>query len=60
LAQKFTTLPTLNDLFISELPPVARVIAVPSQPQFLFDSYFQFKCARPMPVYSVPGLIDHF
>lgn len=28
--------------------------------QFLFDSYFDIKCARPMPVYSVPGLIDHF
>jgi hypothetical protein len=24
------------------------------------DAYFNMKCARPMPTYSVPGLIDHF
>jgi len=26
----------------------------------LFDSFFKVICARPMPVYSVPGLVDHF
>lgn len=60
LAQKFTSLPTLGDTFIQENPPVSRVVAVPSAPQFLFDSHFEYKCARPMPVYSVPGLLDHF
>jgi len=60
LAQDFENLPTLNQTFIEENPPVERVIAVPSEPEFLFDSYFHLKCARPMPVYSVPGLIDHF
>jgi len=60
LAQDFTALPVLNDTFIQENPPVARVIAVPSEPQILFDSYFKLRCARPMPVYSVPGMIDHF
>lgn len=60
LAQKFTSLPTLGDTFIQENPPVSRVIAVPTAPQFLFDSHFEYKCARPMPVYSVPGLMDHF
>lgn len=60
LAQKFTALPTLNSIFIQDNPPVSRVIAVPSYPQFLFDAYFQLRCARPMPMYSVPGLIDHF
>lgn len=60
LAQKFTALPTLSPEFIVDDPPVDRVIAVPSQPQFLFDSYFDLRCARPMPLYSVPGLIDHF
>ncbi|QGH72837.1 MAG: major capsid protein [Microviridae sp. ct0DW36] len=60
LAQDFDTLPTLSDEFIVEDPPVDRVIAVPSQPHFLFDSYFNLNCARPMPVYGVPGLIDHF
>lgn len=60
LAQEFSSLPLLNDTFIRDYPPVDRVIATPSQAEFLFDAYFQLKCARPMPVYSVPGLIDHF
>ena len=60
LAQNFSSLPLLNAAFIVENPPVARVIAVPSEPQFLLDLYMDLKCARPMPVYSVPGLIDHF
>lgn len=60
LAQKFSSLPTLSSQFIEDNPPVERVIAVQSEPQFLFDSYIRLKCARPMPVYSVPGLVDHF
>jgi len=60
LAQNFGALPTLSSTFIEENPPVSRVIAVPSEPQFLFDAYFNLRCARPMPVYSVPGFIDHF
>lgn len=56
LAQKFTSLPTLNTDFIQESPPISRIQAVNTQPQFLFDAYFNLKCARPMPVYSVPGL----
>lgn len=60
LAQKFDSLPVLNSSFIEENPPVSRVLAVPSEPQFILDAYFKCKCVRPMPVYSVPGLIDHF
>jgi hypothetical protein len=60
LAQEFTSLPVLNQEFIVDNPPIARVSAVPSEPAFLFDSFFNLKTARPMPVYSVPGLIDHF
>ena len=60
LAQKFTGLPTLGADFIQENPPIDRVIAVPSEPHFLFDAYFDFVTARPMPTYSVPGLVDHF
>jgi hypothetical protein len=60
LAQTYTTLPTLSPTFIVENPPVARVIAVPSQPQFLFDAHMRLQCARPMPVYGVPGDIDRF
>ncbi|AXH77028.1 MAG: major capsid protein [Microviridae sp.] len=60
LAQNFGGLPTLSPTFIVENPPVSRIVAVPSQPQFLFDAYFQLHCARPMPVYGVPGDIDRF
>lgn len=60
LAQNFASLPLLNDTFIQENPPVSRVIAVPTSPHFIMDAYFNLKCARPMPVNSVPGLIDHF
>lgn len=60
LAQKFENRPVLNAEFITDNPPISRVVAVPSMPHVLFDSYLDLKCARPMPVYSVPGLIDHF
>lgn len=60
LSQEFATAPVLDAAFIVENPPVDRVIAVPSEPQFLMDTYIQMRCTRPMPVYGVPGLIDHF
>ena len=63
LAQRFTTLPSLNSTFIQENPPVSRALAVGSGAngqQFLLDTFFDCKTARPMPLYSVPGLIDHF
>lgn len=60
LAQKFDNLPTLSSQFIQDNPPVSRVVAVQSEPQFILDAWFDLKCVRPMPVYSVPGLVDHF
>jgi hypothetical protein len=63
LAQKFTSLPTLNSTFIQENPPVSRIVAVGSAAngqQFLCDTFFNNRVVRPMPLYSVPGLIDHF
>ena len=60
LSQDFAALPTLSASFIEEDPPIDRVIAVDTEPHFIFDSYFRLTCARPMPMYSVPGLIDHF
>ncbi|WNK14418.1 MAG: major capsid protein [Microvirus sp.] len=60
LAQNFSTKPTLNKTFIEEHVPLPRCLAVLTEPEFIFDSYFSLKCARPMPTYSVPGLIDHF
>ena len=60
LTQDFVALPELGPDFIVENPPIDRVIAVPTEPHILFDSFTEYRCARPMPVYSVPGLIDHF
>lgn len=59
-AQDFADTPVLNGPFIHEDPPIDRVIAVPGEPHFLLDMWFSLQCTRPMPVYSVPGLIDHF
>lgn len=60
LSQDFTEAPILGSTFIRDTPPVDRVIAVPAEPHFLFDGHFQLRCARPMPMYGVPGMIDHF
>lgn len=60
LSQKFENLPTLSAQFIQDDPPVNRILAVQNEPQFIIDSYIDMKCARPMPVYGVPGLVDHF
>jgi hypothetical protein len=63
LAQNFGSLPTLNATFIEDNPPVDRVVAVGSEAngkQFIFDAFFDVDMARPMPMYSVPGLVDHF
>ncbi|AXH77013.1 MAG: major capsid protein [Microviridae sp.] len=63
LAQKFTSLPTLNATFIQETPPLSRVLAVGAAAngqQLIFDSVFSMDWTRPLPMYSVPGLIDHF
>lgn len=63
LAQRFNSSPTLNATFIADTPPLSRVLAVgagANGQQLLFDAFFDIKAARPMPLYSVPGLIDHF
>lgn len=54
LSQDFSALPVLNDSFIQDNPPIDRVIAVSSEPQFLFDSYFQVRHTRPLPVFGTP------
>lgn len=62
-AQKFDALPALNGEFIQDqasYQAIRRISAVQSEPQFYLDAYLDLKCARPMPVYGVPGLLDHF
>lgn len=62
-AQKFDALPALNGEFIQDqasYQAIKRISAVQTEPQFYLDAYLDLKCARPMPVYGVPGLLDHF
>lgn len=59
-SQKFDNLPTLSNQFIQDNPPISRCLAVPSEPHFLMDAFFNLKCVRPMPLFGTPGLIDHF
>lgn len=60
LSQYFKTAPKLNPEFIEEDVPIGRIIAVPSEPQFLIDIGFKYITVRPMPMFGTPGLVDHF
>lgn len=60
LSQDFENLPLLNSAFISDNPPIDRVVAVPDEPQFIADFYHKLQTARPMPMFGVPGNIDRF
>ena len=60
LAEDFLDLPTLNAQFIRDTPPLNRVVAVPSEPRFIGDFYHKLICARPMPLFGVPGFVDRF
>jgi hypothetical protein len=62
LSEEFATRPTLGGTFIQSNTgaPLDRAIAVPSEPHFILDTYFNLKCVRPMPLYGVPGNLDHF
>ena len=56
LSQDFPTAPALNSEFITENVPIDRVVATPDEPHFKLDCYFNLRCARPMPMYGIPGL----
>lgn len=62
LADYYKTLPSLSDAWIREdSGNIDRVIAVTSAitHQFFADIYISCRSTRPMPMYSIPGLIDH-
>lgn len=56
LAEDFSSLPSLNTTFMNDSTPMVRVTTVTTEPDFLLDMWFDYKCARPLPVYSVPSL----
>lgn len=58
---KFTAQPTLNSTFMVQ--PSSQIgdtlVVTNTNTQFVADFYFDIKATRPMPMYSIPGLIDH-
>ncbi len=62
LSEDFAAAPTLGATFIESNTgtPLDRAIAINTEPHFIFDAYFDMQCARPMPLFGVPGNLDHF
>jgi len=58
-ALDFASAPELNETFLEDNPPIDRALAVNDTPQrdfVIFDSFYDYKHSRIMPVYGVPGL----
>lgn len=61
-ADYYEELPKLSAEWVQETyKNVDRTLAVQStlEDQYIADFWFKCKCTRPMPIYSIPGLIDH-
>lgn len=56
LAEDFASLPSLNSTFLKDQTPMSRVVTVTTEPHFILDLWFDYKCARPIPVHSIPSL----
>lgn len=64
-SQQFSALPTLNSTFIQDdtytvLNRNFSAGAAAQGQQFLCDFMFTGRVARPLPMHSIPGMIDHF
>lgn len=60
LAQYFNERPQLTKDFIEENVDLQRSVAVPREPHFLMDCWFDYTCTRPMPLYSIPADLGRF
>ena len=62
LSEDFGTLPSLGSTFIESNTgtPLDRAIQISTEPHLIFDAYFNMQCARPMPLFGVPGNLDRF
>lgn len=59
-AQDYKSTPFLGTQWMEQSDTeMKRTLAVQNQPDFIADFYFMNKTTRCMPVYSIPGLIDH-
>ena len=59
LSQDFSAHPVLNSTFIQDNPPIDRIVRISTEKSFIMDFYWKYIDVRPMPKYSIPGLIDH-
>lgn len=59
LSQDFEDVPLLNKSFIEENPPLSRCMALTNQPEVILDCWIDQRCTRPLPVFGVPGMMDH-
>ena len=60
LAEEFSALPVLDASFIQQNTPIDRVLAVSDEPDLKVDMFIRQNWIRPIPTYSVPGLIQRF
>lgn len=63
LADNYSSMPTLSPEWIREDKSMLdRCLAVTSavSNQAIFDFYIKVQAARPLPLYSIPGMIDHY
>ena len=59
-ADYYQSLPKLSGEWIDETEAnMQRTLAVQNEPQFIMDCYVKARWTRIMPLYSVPGLLDH-
>lgn len=62
LAEKFASRPTLSNSFIMEdrNALTRALVSGASGPDYIADFYFNYTAIREMPLYTIPGLVDHF
>lgn len=56
IAEFFGSRPALNQTFVEDQTPMSRVTTTTTYPDFILDLWFDYKCARPLPVYSIPSI----
>lgn len=56
----YTETPSLSQAWMKEGDSeIQRTLAVDNEPQFIMDTIIDNTSIRPMPMYSIPGLVDH-
>lgn len=56
----YTATPSLSQTWMKEGDSeIQRTLAVDNEPQFIMDTVIDNTSVRPMPMYSIPGLVDH-